>query len=228
MLDQFADDIWIADGETVSVLGFHYPTRCAVIRLGGTDLLVWSPVALCADLKAQVDALGTVTYLIAPNHLHHFFVAQWQAAYPQAKLYAAPLLANKRPDLQIDGTLCDTAEPVWAAFLDQAVLQNKLTTEVVFFHKPSGTVIFTDLIQQFPSGWHHGWRALIARLDLMVGNAPNVPCKFRLGFTNREQTRHQVQRILLWPIDRILMAHGQPVKQDGRAVLRRSFTWLLK
>ena len=33
-LQAFGQDIWIADGESVSVAGFHYPTRMAIIRLG--------------------------------------------------------------------------------------------------------------------------------------------------------------------------------------------------
>ena len=45
------DDIWIADGSDLSVLGFTYPTRCAVMRLAGDSLLVWSPIALGDDLK---------------------------------------------------------------------------------------------------------------------------------------------------------------------------------
>lgn len=33
------------------------------------------------------------------------------------------------------------------------MLGNLITTEVVFFHVKSGTVLFTDLIQQFPANW---------------------------------------------------------------------------
>jgi hypothetical protein len=37
--------------------------------------------------------------------------------------------------------------------IDHAVMWgNRITTEVVFFHRQSGTAIFADLIQQFPRG----------------------------------------------------------------------------
>lgn len=228
MLEKFATDIWIADGTEVSVAGFVYPTRCAVIRLAQNELLVWSPVSLTPALQVQIDALGVVTHLIAPNSLHHLFLAQWQDAYPDAKLFGTLALRHKRPDLHFAGTLGDAPDPAWATQLDQIVVAHKLTTEVVFFHKPSQTVIFTDLIQQFPRNWHKGWRKIVATLDLMVGEMPNVPRKFRMGFGRKRQARATISQILDWPIDRIILAHGQPVHQDGRAVLGRAFHWLLK
>ena len=42
------------------------------------------------------------------------------------------------------------------------MLGNAITTEVVFFHARSGTVLFTDLVQQLPAHWFSGWRALVA------------------------------------------------------------------
>jgi hypothetical protein len=38
MSEQFGHKIWIADGSEVAVIGFHYPTRMAVIRLSGGRL----------------------------------------------------------------------------------------------------------------------------------------------------------------------------------------------
>lgn len=67
MLEQFAPEIWIASGPTVTAAGFHYPTRMAVIRLAGGALFVWSPVALSDALGAAVDDLGEVRYLMRPT-----------------------------------------------------------------------------------------------------------------------------------------------------------------
>lgn len=225
-LISFADSIWIADGSDTVVLGFRYPTRCAVIRLPDGGLLVWSPITLNNDLRVAVDALGQVTHLIAPNHFHHLFITEWQAAYPQAKLYGLPGLQTKRPDLRFAGVLEPEPDPAWAAVMDQVLIDNKLTREVVFFHRPSQTAIFTDLIQQFPDGWHKGIRRIIAKLDLMIGDQPNVPRKFRLGFGNRKVARTQIAPILAWPTERILLAHGEPVRTSGKAVLAQAFDWL--
>jgi hypothetical protein len=96
---------------------------------------------------------------------------------------------------------------------------NLITTEVVFFHIKSGTVLFTDLILS-------GWRAVVAKLDLMVGPEPSVPRKFRLAFTNRRGARDSLKRIFAWPAEKVLMAHGTPVEKGARAFLRRAFGWL--
>ena len=228
MLQPFGDDIWLADGSETAVAGFRYPTRMAVIRLAGGGLFLWSPVALTPDLKAAVDALGEVRCLVAPNALHHLFLPEWKAAYPDARLYAPPGLRDRRKDIAFDADLADTADPAWSADIDQVFVRgNLITTETVFFHRKSRTAIFTDLIQHFPKGTFKGWRALVAHLDLMTAPLPEVPRKFRNAFTNRKAARAALQRILAWPAEKVLMAHAPPVEADGQAFIRRAFRWLL-
>src|SRR5215468_1137491 len=107
MLERFGAQIWIADGGETAVIGFRYPTRMALVRLTDGGLFVWSPVALSPALRTEVDALGEVRVIVAPNSLHHLFLAEWKSAYPAAKLIAAPGLAEKRKDLAFDGELAD-------------------------------------------------------------------------------------------------------------------------
>lgn len=227
-LENFATEIWIASGPTVTAAaGFHYPTRMAVIRLSGRALFIWSPVALSDELRAAVDALGEVRYLIAPNSLHHSFLEEWRRAYPAARLYAPPGLRQQRKDLKFDADLGDAPPAEWSEDIDQVLVRgNLITTEVVFFHRRSGTVIFTDLIQHFSPTWFTGWRALVARLDLMTGPEPQAPRKFRTAFVNRHLARIALRRILAWPAQGVLMAHAAPVRADGQAFIRRAFRWL--
>jgi len=228
-LQPFGPEIWLANGGQAQVAGFRYPTRMAVIRLTGGGLLVWSPVALDDDLAAELAGLGEVRVLVAPNSLHDLHLAQWRSAYPTARLHAAPGLAAKRPDLNIDVELGDAPPGDWPADLDYVLMHgNRITTEAVFFHRPSRTVLFTDLLQQFPRGWFTGWRALIARLDLMTEAAPTVPRKFRVAFTDRGAGRAALSRILDWPSGKVVMAHGTPVERDGRAFTASAFGWLTR
>lgn len=228
MLEAFGEEIWLSDGPTTSVAGFSYPTRMAVIRLGGGRLLIWSPVAISDVVRGAVDALGSVQYLIAPNSLHHLFLEDWRRAYPEALLFAAPGLRRRRADLTFDGDLGDAPEPPWAEELDQVQVRgNAITTEVVFFHRKSGTVLFTDLIQHFDRTAFRGWRAVVARLDLMTAAEPQVPRKFRVAFVDRDAARAALNRILAWPTDRVVMAHAETVREDGRAFIARTFRWLL-
>jgi hypothetical protein len=192
----FAQEVWIADGPDVVIVGFHYPTRMAVIRLSDGSLFIWSPIPLTDGLRTEVDALGQVRHIIAPNSLHHLFLPEWKRAYPGARVYAPPGLRRKRQDIVFDADLGDVPGPDWSKEIDQVLMQgNLITTEVVFFHVKSGTVLFADLIQQLPASSFSGWRALVAKLDLMVGPEPSVPRKFRVAFTNRSAARDALERI---------------------------------
>lgn len=227
MLQEFANQIWIAGGNTVKVAGFAYETRMAVIRLPGRALFIWSPVALDPALRAAVDELGTVRHIVAPNSLHHLFLSEWIAAYPEAQVHAAPGLRKKRADIAFHHDLDDTPAPDWAGDIDQVVVGgNLITAEVVFFHWPSKTTLFTDLIQQFPHDGFRGWRRLLARLDLMTEDRPTVPRKFRLAFVNRTSARTALRHIRSWPAENLLMAHGNPIEQDGQAAIEHAFRWL--
>lgn len=194
MLKEFGPQIWTADGPDVAVVGFHYPTRMAIIRLSDGGMFVWSPIRLTESLQAEVDAIGPVRHLVAPNSLHHLFLPEWKRAYPDAKLYAAPGLRKKRNDIIFDADLESAASFGWVGEIDQVPLRgNLITTEVVFFHVESGTVLFTDLIQQLSADRLSGWRAMVAKLDGMVGTEPSVPRKFRAA-AKRRSSRGSRQR----------------------------------
>ncbi|MCK7616219.1 hypothetical protein M0H32_29095, partial [Roseibium sp. CAU 1639] len=158
--------------------------------------------------------------------------ATWGAAnaynYPEAGIVAPPGLRAHRPDLAIAGEIGDFELPDWTGEIDVVVVQgNRITSEAVLFHRSSSTAIFADLLQQFPPAWFKGWRRIVARLDLMVEREPSVPRKFRLAFTDRAAARVALQRILDWPCEKVLMAHGTPVTQNGQEFLGRAFRWLL-
>lgn len=222
----FAPDLWIAEGPAVSFFGFDYPTRMAVIRLSDGALFVWSPVRLTETLKREVDALGPVRYLVSPNKLHYLFLPEWKKAYPQARLYASPGLAKKRRDIAFDAELGDAPAAEWAADIDQVMIKGSFAlTELAFFHRKSGTAIFNDIIQNFPRGWFKGWKGLLARLDGITAPHPGAPREWRASF-NRRKARESLERILAWPIERVIIAHGELPKTDGAKFVRQALAWL--
>jgi Domain of unknown function (DUF4336) len=227
VLEQFGSEIWIAVGPIVASLGFRYPTRMAIVRLSDGGLFLWSPVAASSELRAQIDSLGEVRVLVTPNSLHHLFLQEWCAAYPDAVLYAAPGLRERRKDIAFDEDLGDEPAQAWSGQIEQVLMRgNLITTEVVFFHRKSGVVLFADLIQHFQPGWFTGWRAVVARLDGMVATHPQVPKKFRAAFVDRKAAREGLERVLAWPAEKVLMAHAEPVREDGRAFIEHAFQWL--
>src|SRR3546814_9399253 len=67
----------------------------------------WSSDVCSSDLLfAVIERLGEVAWLVAPNSIHYWYVADWQARYPAARTLAVPGLAEKaKRDFRIDALL---------------------------------------------------------------------------------------------------------------------------
>jgi len=83
------------------------------------------------------------------------------------------------------------------------------------------------LIQNFRPDWFKGWRAPLARLAGIVAPRPSAPLDWRSSFVDRRAARAALERILAWPIERVLIAHGELSSTDGVAFVRSAFAWLL-
>ena len=229
ILERFGDDIWIASGPTVESFGFRYPTRMALIRLDDGAMFAWSPIALSPELRAEIDQIGDVRFIVTPTAMHGVSLPEWKRAYPNAILYAAPGSRERRKDIVFDADLTGTPPQTWSGQIDQALMHgNAIATEVVFFHRKSGTTLFADLLQNFPAAWFSGPQALIARLDGMISPEPRTPQKFRIAFTDRKAAREALAQILAWPSQLVLIAHGDPIRENARDFLARAFSWLQK
>jgi Domain of unknown function (DUF4336) len=227
MLAAFGRDLYVADGPPVSFFGFPYPTRMAVARLSSGKTWVWSPVALTPGLADAVAAIGPVGYIVSPNKLHHLALSAWRHRWPDARLYAPPGLARKKPGLRFDAELGDAPQEAWAADIDQTVFRGSLAMEeVVFFHRPSGTAIFGDLIQRFPRATATGWKGLLMRLDGLVGPQGSTPREWRLSFLSRRAARAARRKVLEWQPQRLLIAHGECAAQGATPIIASSLSWI--
>ena len=64
------DQIWIAE-YPIRYAGCRFNSRMTIVRLQDGRLWVHSPGPITADTRAEIAALGTVAYLIAPGTFHH-------------------------------------------------------------------------------------------------------------------------------------------------------------
>src|SRR5262245_65482882 len=85
-----APDLWVTERSfKLPYVRVEIGTRMTIIRLAKGGLLVHSPVKLDNELRRSIDALGETRAIVSPNRLHHLFVQDYIAAYPQARVYAA-------------------------------------------------------------------------------------------------------------------------------------------
>jgi len=227
MLEEFAPSLFLSDGPTVPFFGFPYPTRMAVARLSDGSTWVWSPVALTEELADEVQAVGPIRHIVSPNKIHHLFLQEWADRWPDARLYAPPGLAQRKPELRFDAELGDGPDPAWAADIDQVIFRGSLAMEeVVFFHRPSRTVIICDLIQRHPESSMSGWKGKLMRLDGLVGERGSTPREWRASFLKRGPARAARKKVLSWNAERLLIAHGDCVTTNAADVITAALSWI--
>jgi hypothetical protein len=233
-LKPIADNVWIVDGPEIGMrylgLTFPFPTRMTIVRLPAGDLWVHSPIAWHDDLGGALCALGSVRYLIAPNTLHYWYLPDWQARFPRSRSYGPPGLTEQaRRPLRVAETLGEQPPPAWLGIFDQCLVPGRVLTEVDFFHRPSATLILTDLIENFePSRV----RSLLLRQTIKVFGAADPDGKAPLDmqwsfFGHRHKVRDAAERMIGWAPARIILAHGRCYDAHAVAELRRAFRWVL-
>lgn len=227
MIEPFGPSLYVADGPTVSFAGFPYPTRMAVARLSDGSAWVWSPIALTPELADKVQSIGPVRYIVSPNKLHHLFLQQWAERWPQARLYAPPGLARRKPALHFHAELGDEPDPAWQADIDQAVFRGSFAmAEVAFFHRASRTAIIGDLIQRFSEESLSGWKKAVMRLSGLVGERGGTPIDWRSSFLRHGPTRAALRKVLAWKPERLLIAHGSCAQTGATEIIARALRWI--
>jgi hypothetical protein len=234
VLKPFADQVWIVDGPEIAMdylgLKLPFPTRMTVVRLPDGGLWLHSPIALDEALAAALETLGPVRHLIAPNTLHYWSIPDWAARFPEARMHAAPGLDKtaKRP-LPPHNVLGDAPDPAWADAIDQVLVPGGLLTEVDFLHRPSRTLILTDLIENFePRRIRSRWLRTIVRWSGAADPDGKAPIDMQLSFWRHRRTlKKAVRRMIEWAPERIVLAHGRCYDRDGTAELKRAFRWVV-
>ena len=137
---------------------------------------------------------------------------------------ACPGLEQKRHDLAWSRVLDDEPEPEWRGEIDQVFFgARSLENEVVFFHRASRTLLCADAV--FNLGTHPSRLTRVVAF-LMGSRKPGATLVERVLIRDRAAARAQVDRMLAWDFDRIVLAHGDVIDTGGREILRRAYAWL--
>jgi hypothetical protein len=227
---------------------FDVGGRCTLVSSGGAAagrprLLVYSPLPLTPELRREVDALGDVAVVIAPNNEHVDFVAPWAAAYPDAAVLGPPACVEKFPHLPFtaptfsggaDGAagaphaaLAPFAPDVTPVFVPAAPFFG----ETVLLHAApaaGNTLVVCDLFWNYPTA---AAAAAAGDVDLprptaIWAHAMNrvyAPVYNRLLVRDRPQFRRFLASLRARGVDRIIPCHGNVVEDGGMARLDSFF-----
>eukprot|EP00877_Chromochloris_zofingiensis_P010952 jgi/Chrzof1/610/Cz01g22100.t1 len=223
LLTEVAPNLWAIEREFKPRLllnAVDVGGKSAVVRLSDGTLWVHAPYPLDPNLKVVLDGLGPVKHIVTPNTEHTFFAQQWIDAYPTARAYACPGLREKSSTKYTDTIGVDNASPAeWLAEIECTYLGYEVNPftgqpffhEVVFLHKPSKTLIVTDLVWNYPnrlSGGSWWWKQGMDKVY--------APFYKKFMIKDRAQFDAAMQRILSWDWDRILPCHGDVIDKDAR------------
>ena len=208
------------------LLGAQIGARATIVRLPNGDLWVHSPIALLPSLQTEVETLGKVAWIVAPNTFHYLHISEWARAFPHAQVCAVPGF-KPLPDVHISRILGEKCESEWTNSLDQTLFRGSMmSTEAMWCHRASKTLILTDTLIHIPSErdkWTRGAAKILGVLDDWK------PSRFfKLSIRDRKLARRALETVLCWDFERIIVAHGEICETDAKNVLRRGYDFWLK
>jgi hypothetical protein len=219
LLAQHAPDLWSHEFELAWLVPI--PVRMTVIRLGDGSLVLHSPSPLPPTLRAEIDALGRVAWVVVPE-THGKFAGEAAAAYPEARLLAAPHPPRARRDLAWHGSLSDRAPAEWAGAIESHLVRGFRLNEVVLLHRPSRSLVMPDLCFHVQRSDSARARAFFRLNGMWRRFGPSRAIRL-LAVSDRAAMRASLETILAWDFERIVPGHGDVLERGGRQALRTAW-----
>ncbi|MGI4795972.1 MAG: DUF4336 domain-containing protein [Janthinobacterium lividum] len=227
-----ADDVFIVDSLLPGPMGTALPVRMTVIRLGDGDLLLHSPTQFSYGLKAELEKLGRIRHLMAPNVAHWTFLEAWQRACPDVTTWSAPGLRKRsqvnKSNVRLDHDLSSFPPAAWDGITLVEVVGGLGFTEIALFHQPTRTLVLTDLVLNLePSKLPAPIRPLARLFGVTAPDGMPPPYLRATIKLQKASAVRAASRLLDLEPERVIFAHGLWFEQDSTNALRRSLRWLL-
>lgn len=205
--------------------GVRLRARMTVVRLADGRLWVHSCNEPTTELRAELDRLGEVAWIIVPNKFHHIHAPTLKAHYPEAQVIGpeTALARNKLLSLDVklgDGRLQGLVPEFSAVHLGGVPFLD----ETLFFHQPTGTLIGADIMMCGCARDHFSWRWVSkfmnqyehfrAPPDVRWNTKPSPDIESAFGSLSR------------LPVKRILVAHSDALEDRPVEQLREAWSFL--
>lgn len=225
MLIKLDKNVYVVNGVT-QIIGSAMNIRMTIIRLPNGKLIVFDPIPLGITLTNEINSLGQIAFIIAPNNFHYLYISEWSRNYPEAKVLVAPGLPKRIKSMQQYTVISKDSmselndQFTWLLFDALPVLN-----EIILFHKTSRTLLITDLVFNIhKTNW-----SLLGIYIRFSGTFKKLGLTYLLKFMvkNKSNARVSVNKILSWDFEKIVMAHGNIIYKDGKKLFSIAFKWLL-
>ena len=225
-------ELWVVDAEPIHPLGFPLPLRMSVIRLANGDLLLYSPTQHSPALQRELETLGPIRHLVAPNIAHWMYVRDWQRACPGAVTWGAPGLRKRAQvrakGLRIDADLGAIAPPPWRDEVDQVLVRSGPFTEVDLFHRASRTLLVADLVVNIERDGMAPLPRAAAEVAGILAPDGMAPIHLRMLLKlNGRAVGEAGERLIALKPQRVVMCHGHAHEHDATDKLGRALDWFV-
>lgn len=226
--------------------------RCTLVRLKTGNLAVFLPGPLTEKVKAKVQSLGPVKYIITLSNQHHLFLSLWTAAYPEAFCIGMEGLQEKREEepetrgTQFTHTFTrddKLSMQVTDEFDDEFSYEychSHGHQELVFLHIPTGTLIEADVLFNLPATEQFSKTTISPTSGLRNAIFVGVmntwgPIFWQRRFlwyigaaADRPGFADSVKRMRQWNYKRIVPCHGNVIEVDAQRRMEKLTSWFVE
>lgn len=217
-LEQLDDNLWHRVGEWKNTTPFK--RRMTVVRFFGNQLFVHNPFALTEADYVDLQKLGEVKLIAAPNKFHCSEAALFKNKFPNAKLLVSEGAFPKvSKELLPEGLLPGN----WPIDVDNEIEcfefeGTRLLHESVFYHVQSKTLIVTDLCFNMQSDQPFLNRKMLEANGIYKEFGPSRVFKY-VFVNDRTLAKASFERILEWDFERVIVNHGDIVEKNAKSLL---------
>ena len=230
ILKPVGDGISIVDSGPLHAAGVPLPVRMTVMQLEDGGIVLHSPTRYDPSLRQEIECLGPIRHIIAPNSAHWSFVEDWKERVPDALVWAASGLRQrhqvKKARIAWHEDLGVKSQAHFAPDLDQIEVPGiGGFNEVCFYHRKSRSVVVTDLIQNLDD---HHQSSMMRLFSKVIGARDRAPIYLRAVVRLRgEPAKRAARQLVALEPKRVIFCHGRYFDDDASARLRKSLEWLV-
>lgn len=213
-------------------------------------LIVYNPTHLNAATRTALDSWGDVRWIVAPSLVHHVYLDDLAAAYPDATVIAGAGMGKKHPQISKAGRLVELnpARPSSAPRglspeIEIEYLPDFIHEEILLFHSPSRTLFCADSLFNLPAveaysqaNISESERGAFLQRFADRNARPNKSLHQyfqRLasgslslkGLQTPERLQSSMRRVFdEWQPDRIVMQHGEVIETEGLQAIKQAWS----
>lgn len=210
-----------------NLLGASFGNRMTVITLPQSELWVHSPISLNSDMIKKINTLGKVKYIVSPNLFHHLHIQEFLTHFPNKQVYGVSGIQKKlNNSYKVNSLEKGCQDKLWSPDIESILIDGvPKVNEVVFYHSSTKTLILTDLLFHFLNT--KGWSKCLFTL-YGVNEKLAISKLSKALIKDKDKFKNSIQKVLSWDFNKIILSHGEIVKNGGRKKFEKAFDWLLK